>query len=110
MHVSIGMSSAAFMVQLTVDVCVCVYVCGRVCAYVHVNSSWKSVLVIKLLVDNCQPNLLLCSAYLQCLLFEYSHQKKKKSARVIACLLVSRSILLHRNWPVELQVNVRYSH
>lgn len=30
-------------------VSVCMYVRGRVCAYVHVNSSWKSVLVIKLL-------------------------------------------------------------
>lgn len=31
---------------------VCMYVHGRVCAHVHVNSSWKSVLVIKLLSTN----------------------------------------------------------
>ena len=88
------------------DVCVCVYVCGRVCAYVHMNSSWKSVLVIKLLVDNCQPYLLLCSAYLQrpflrTALERGKKKKKKKCTRLIACLSVSRSVLLHRNWPVE---------
>lgn len=32
MHVSIGMSSAAFVVYLSVDVCIWMNVCGRVCA------------------------------------------------------------------------------
>lgn len=30
-HVSIGMSSAAYMVSLSVDECVCVYVCAWTC-------------------------------------------------------------------------------
>lgn len=31
MHVSIGMSSAAFMAYLSIDVCVCMNVFGRAC-------------------------------------------------------------------------------
>lgn len=69
------------------SVCVCMNVCGRVCAHVHVNSSWKSVLVIKnyflQLVESCQQYLLLRSAYVAAPAFEYS-PLKKKCTRLIA--------------------------
>lgn len=42
MHVSIGMSSAAFMVYFSVDVCVCVYVWMCVVVFVH-TCTWTAV-------------------------------------------------------------------
>lgn len=48
------------------------------------------------LVDDCRPYLLLCSAYFA-------------APALSDCFLsVSRSVLLHRNWPVDHYVNVCY--
>lgn len=91
MHVSIGMSSAAFMVYLSVDVCVCVCVyecvwsclCTRACEQQLEKCSGDKKNYFLQLVESCQQYLLLRSAYVAAPAFEYS-PLKKKCTRLIA--------------------------
>lgn len=74
---------------LLMSVFVCMYVRGRVGAYVHVNSNrGKKVLILSSttfcsLVGSCQPYMLPCSA-------------RGLSTHLIRFLSVSRSVVLHR--------------
>lgn len=92
---------------MNVSVCVCMCVRGCVCAHMRVNSSWKSVLVIKLL-STLGRKLSTILVTVLCLLavpaFEYSPLKAH-----IWLLFFLFFFVLCKNWPIEHLVNVGYS-